>query len=319
MSRVSNVRRKPNRERTVRQESGPERNVCQELGPESTVRHESGLDNHVRHKSGRLCLAQNKNLTQADCVSIMPTPQQSLLFTDREARASGSKDPKDPNILWATPYHVIWRREVWELPACSFGTAFCKPSTGSHFYLLAEKYGCAAQLLQVVMVDSAVAEVVLPFHQVSALDLFVAQRADATRAGRKGVPVFVYRLVYDQNHPRRCSVQLSQKVFSLHDQASARAAATPRHAQGRNGIVVVDVWGVGTCRVPKSMSVRSRVLKAMSVRSRVLKAMSIRSRVLTARSVRSRVLKARSARSWVLNARSVRSRVLKTTYVISLF
>ena len=186
---------------------------------------------------------------EAGCVSIMPTPQQRRLFADRTARVSGSKDPKDPNVLWATPYHILWRREVWELPACSFGTAFCKPSIGSHFYLLAEKHGYAAQLLQVVMVDSEVAEVVLPFHQVSALDLFVAKRADATRAGRKGVPVFIYRLVYDHNHPRRCSVRSSRKMFSLHDQASARAAAAPRHAQARNGIVL--------CYSQQATSVRS--------------------------------------------------------------
>ena len=125
-------------------------------------------------------------------------------------------------MLWATPLHVRWRREVWALPACSFGTAFSPPSVGSVFWLLSEKHGWGAELLQVVMVDSSVAEIVLPFQQLLAFNLFVAQRADAKRAGRKGLPVYTYRLVYDQNHPRRFSVQSSKKIFSMYDCGTGR-------------------------------------------------------------------------------------------------
>ena len=88
--------------------------------------------------------------------------------------------------------------------------------------MLSEKHGWGAELLQVVMVDSSVAEIVLPFQQLLAFNLFVAQRADAKRAGRKGLPVYTYRLVYDQNHPRRFSVQSSKKIFSMYDCGTGR-------------------------------------------------------------------------------------------------
>ena len=153
------------------------------------------------------------------------------LAVARASRVSGLKHPKDPSVPWATPLHVRWRREVWELPACSFGTAFSLPRLGSHFWFLSEKHGWGAELLQVVMVDSFVAEIVLPFQQLLAFDLFVAQRADATRAGRKGLPVYIYRLVYDQHHPRRFSVQSSKKIFSMYDRAAS--TPTPRGSVGR--------------------------------------------------------------------------------------
>ena len=97
--------------------------------------------------------------------------------------------------------------------------------------LLSEKHGWGAELLQVVMVDSSVAEIVIPFQQLLAFNLFVAQRADAKRAGRKGLPVYTYRSVYDQHHPRRFSVQSSKKIFSMYD--CVASTITPRSGTGR--------------------------------------------------------------------------------------
>ena len=174
---------------------------------------------------------QTTHLAQADCVSILPTPQQTSLGAARASSVAGLQDPKDPDALLAMPLHVRWRREVWALPACLFGTAFSPPSVGSVFWLLSEKHGWGPELLQVVMVDSLVAEIVLPFQQLLAFNLFVAQRADAKRAGRKGLPVYTYRLVCDQHHPRRFSVQSSKKIFSMYD--CAASTITPRSGTGR--------------------------------------------------------------------------------------
>jgi len=164
---------------------------------------------------------------QAENASLVPTSEQCAIASRRSRGAAGGLDPKDPDVLWATPFHVRWRHAVWQLPVCSFGTAFTKPLAGSSFYLLSEKHGYSAEMLRCVMLDDTLAELVLPFDHVGALDLLVQQRPAVARSGKAGLPMFIYTLVFDRSHPRRFSVHSSRRVFYL-----AERAARERRGRG---------------------------------------------------------------------------------------
>lgn len=163
-----------------------------------------------------------------DNVAIVPTKDEIATASHRSRLAAGRPDPKSPEVLWATPFHVRWRSTVVTLPVCSFGTAFTRPVAGATFYLLSEKHGYGAELLECILLEDKLGELVLPFSQINARELFVQQHATAERAGTSGVPVYLLKLVFDRGHPQRFSVCSPQRIFALTPKRSTRA----RRGQG---------------------------------------------------------------------------------------